>query len=251
MLTYKLLVAIPIFLLAFGCGVLPLVWRHKRSFLALLNYGEFFARGVFLGAGLMHLLPESVTMFRKLYPNLEYSFAGLIVALVVWLLFILEQGVSSFFQKRHFQFLPFLLVAVLSIHALIEGLVLGADDSPASFYMVLLAIIAHKGAEAFALGVNISRLQLSQRLTLWLVGIFALMTPIGILGGNTLITLLHGTSGHLTEAIFNSVAAGTFIYMATIDNHHSDEEHHHTSTLLETTAYGLGLAIMAIAAWVI
>ena len=58
LLLLKALAALSIFLAAIVGGWLPMmVSSHKRA-RALIFFGETFARGIFLGAGLIHLLPE-------------------------------------------------------------------------------------------------------------------------------------------------------------------------------------------------
>jgi zinc transporter 1/2/3 len=46
---------------------------------------------------------------------------------------------------------------VLSVHSVILGLALGAQSALAGAVIVFLAIVAHKGAAGFALGVGYQR----------------------------------------------------------------------------------------------
>ena len=49
-------------------------------------------------------------------------------------------------------FTPYLLALVLSLHSIVEGLVLGVETHEKTTLVVLVAIISHKAIEAFALG---------------------------------------------------------------------------------------------------
>ena len=83
--------------------------------------------------------------------------------------------------------------------------------------------------------------------------LFSLMTPLGMLLGAGLDHYLNVNSGHLTEALFNAIASGTFLYIATLDDiHMSGHEHDVKKHLFFKVSYlAAGLVLMAIVAiWV-
>jgi zinc transporter ZupT len=47
--------------------------------------------------------------------------------------------------------------------------------------------------------------------------LFSSMTPLGILAGTAVNALVSSGSRQMFEAIFDSVGAGTFLYIATLD----------------------------------
>lgn len=78
LLAIKAIAILVILLTALLGGLAALRTRHADRLFAL---GSLFGAGVFLGAGLIHVLPDSVDLFSRLYPNLDYPVPFGIVAL--------------------------------------------------------------------------------------------------------------------------------------------------------------------------
>ena len=173
----------------------------------LLSIGNCVAGGVFIGAGLIHTLADSASLYGTLFPNLDFpawaATAGLTVLLLLWI----DRRLSSSSTSDNAS--SFALFIVLSLHSLIAGMALGVETHPAQSVAILVAILAHKGSAAFALGLRTA----NEKYWLQLFG-FALMTPIGVLLGAAMTATLKGTSSLYFEAVFDSVAAGTFLYVA-------------------------------------
>ena len=109
------------------------------------------------------------------------------------------------------------VLIALSIHSLLAGLALGAHPDLKRAFVISLAILAHKSAAGFALGISLARSQLSSKQAWRMVAFFAVATPLGGLLGTALEASFDGPAGRAIEAGFLSVAAGTFIYVATFD----------------------------------
>jgi solute carrier family 39 (zinc transporter), member 1/2/3 len=109
------------------------------------------------------------------------------------------------------------LLLVLSIHSIIVGITLGAQRSAWSTFMVLIAILAHKSVAGFPLGISYRRAGHPLRGTLAVAAFFSAMTPLGILAGTTIRALIPPVGQQVFEAVFDSVGAGTFLYIATLD----------------------------------
>ena len=188
-----------------------------RHWLAL---GTAFSGGVFLGAGFIHLLPESMTKFRALLPGVHYPVAALVCVLGFVLILILEKGV---FGGRDENVAPSnllaatLLTLALSTHSLIAGDRVGAESLRSQAVVLLLAILAHKAAAAFALAVAFIRAAFPRSQVMLVVILFACVTPCGVIAGSILSNVLEADAGRWFECISGSLAAGTFIYVATID----------------------------------
>ncbi|MEZ4292094.1 MAG: ZIP family metal transporter [Myxococcota bacterium] len=82
--------------------------------------------------------------------------------------------------------------------------------------VIWMAVLAHKWAEGFALGVSLAE-RVASNQARRLVALFALATPAGGLVGAILGASVGGRLGQVLEASFVSVAAGTFVYVATFD----------------------------------
>ena len=80
-----------------------------------------------------------------------------------------------------------------------------------------------------------------------LIGLNAAMTPLGIMLGSIFSTLLKGKAAYGVEAIFDGLAAGTFLYIAILDImvevFHKSEDRWVNFFLM-----ALGFALMAIIA---
>ena len=109
------------------------------------------------------------------------------------------------------------VLTALSIHSLLAGIALGAEPELSRALVITFAIIAHKSAAGFALGVSLARSTVPFAQSWMLVGLFATATPIGGLIGTAIGETVEGPVASLFEASFLSIAAGTFVYVATFD----------------------------------
>lgn len=213
LLIVKLIVALVIFLVAIIAAWIPFREKQqttRREFPA----GEALASGVFLGAGLIHMLGDaSQDFFQR---GLSYPFSYLIAGIVFLALLWLEHVGREVYEHQgsdsnHFALLAFIM---LSIHSFFAGAALGLSGSSSVMIVLFIAIIAHKWAASFALAVqfNKSPMNKAQRIKYFLI--FALMTPIGIFLGDIATMSTHSLPYLLP--IFSSIAAGTFIYLGTL-----------------------------------
>jgi zinc transporter 1/2/3 len=121
------------------------------------------------------------------------------------------------YAAEHHRYSFILLLLVLSVHSLIIGMALGTQRSLTGASAIFIAIMAHKGMAGFALGVSYRRTGASLRRTGPIAAFFALMTPLGILASTAIDTLISAADRQMFEAVFNSLGAGTFLYIATLD----------------------------------
>ena len=80
----------------------------------------------------------------------------------------------------------------------------------------MIAILAHKGAAGFALGSTFREAAIPPRTRIPALLVFVGSTPLGVILGGLAIDILGGSST-AAEAWFKAVAAGTFLYIATLD----------------------------------
>lgn len=176
--------------------------------------GETLATGVFLGAGLLHMLPESNDMFNKL--GYQYPFAFIITGIIFLLFLWFEHLGKELYHHNNKAHPSFAIVAwlMLSVHSLVLGTALGFSHEYPLIIMLYLAIITHKWAESFAIAMQLSKSTLTplQGITFFLL--FAMMTPLGIYIG---YYFGHGVeTNSLFDPILIATSAGTFLYLGTL-----------------------------------
>lgn len=104
---------------------------------------------------------------------------------------------------------PYILLVALSIHGLFEGTALGVQTSLKDTLFLAAAIIAHKWAESFALGISFSKSNTNKGTFIRMIILFAIFTPTGILIG----MLLSGGDKFI-QGVFLAISAGTFLYVS-------------------------------------
>ena len=212
--TLKLFFALSIFAVILLAGWYPFKQRLQHDAHADFPIGETLATGVFLGAALLHMLPESTAMFHRL--GYDYPFSYLITG-GIFLVFLWLEHVGKELYHHHDSAHPaFAILAwmMLCIHSLVLGTALGLSHDYPTRIMLFLAIIAHKWAESFAIAVQLNKSSLSFNLSLVCFIIFALMTPLGIGFGSYFEQAVSSKS--LVDPILIAVSAGTFLYLGTL-----------------------------------
>ena len=105
---------------------------------------------------------------------------------------------------------PYILMIALSVHSIFEGMALGLSKNETDVINMLIAILIHKGAAGSSLGISLVKTFPNDfRLCRWLVFTFSIATPFGVILGIAL-----ASADDIYEIVFNSIAAGTFLYIA-------------------------------------
>ena len=249
------LISVPvIFTIGLFAGIIPtrkvITSKGKQG----LILGNAFAGGIFLGAGLIHLLPDSIENFNTLAGKVDFPFPTLIAGIGFLFILFLDKAASK--GQDHHEIVtkkepifPFILYLVLSIHSIIAGASLGLEGSLLSTITLFIAIIAHKGAASFALGVSLKKNGIATKRHIITIAFFAMMTPLGIIIGTIFTSVLSSNTSILFEMIFDALAAGTFLYIAIAEiiGEIFEKRTHIWSKLLLISA-GFGLMAM-IAIW--
>ena len=106
--------------------------------------------------------------------------------------------------------IPLSIICSLSVHSIFEGIATGLASDVSDCLTLVIAIVAHKWAAAMSLGFSlISVFEQQKIVTIIMIIIFSLSTPLGVLIG-----ALISEDSDLVTIIFNSLAAGTFVYIA-------------------------------------
>lgn len=215
LITFKILAAIFIFIIAVLAGLLSsqIHHFHKDS----RHYSDSITNGIFLGAAIFHMLPDAQHSFSALgYNHFPYAiflcFTGFIL-----LQFIKFLTLYIHKQAHNMKIDATMILIVLSLHSIIEGAALGVNTIITNAFVIFIAIVAHKSCDSFALATTLRRYHIFPNHTLLAIIIFALTTPFGIAIASATMGILSSREGVLVEAYLNALAAGTFIYIGASD----------------------------------
>lgn len=112
--------------------------------------------------------------------------------------------------------LPYFIAFLLGFHSLIAGIALGASGSSKDVITLLIAIVAHKWAESFALSLTLTKQNIPFNRSLLIVFFYSAMCPIGIIIAGILTHFMSGRSALITQAVLTAFAAGCFLYIGAI-----------------------------------
>ncbi len=242
----KTIMALTILLLTLASGYLPF-HRHSITGQATKDFpfGEALACGVFLGAGLIHMLSDANKDF--LDAGIQFPIAFVLCGCMFLVLLLLEHiGTELKHHSSHSNnSIAILSVTMLAIHSLLEGTAVGIGSDLAETLILFIAIIAHKWAASFALSLQINKSTLPLVTKTALFIIFAIMTPLGVLFG---IFIHHFTTNQIALPIFNALAAGTFLYIGTLHGLSRAVLVDRCCNLREFSMVIVGFALMAIVA---
>lgn len=235
-----------IFAITIVSGSIPFISKMKQPDKLDFPIAESIANGVFLGAGLVHMLSDASSSFTKLGASYPWAFS---ICGITFLLFLLSEYIGFFSDAKN-KNLP-LIVAItstvmLSVHSFLVGTALGDSSSLGLDVILFLSIIAHKWAASFSLSVYINKtyLKIASRITLFMV--FSVMVPLGIYFGDLLQH--HYIGNNFLQPIFLSISAGTFIYLGTVYGLKRTINETQSSTMYHYLSMIAGFAIMAIVA---
>jgi zinc transporter 1/2/3 len=223
-LTFKIIAFFSIFLVGLLGGALSKWLSGSRKSTLLFSCGNAFAGGIFLGAGLIHMLPDAQEGFKNLTGSDYPWYAIVCCAGFLFILFLEKVLIQHGHPSENTSELsgklilyPYILMIVLSIHSVVTGIALGTETRITQALVILIAVMAHKGTAAFALSVSLLRNSVSLKRIFGMVVLFSSMTPIGILLGIGFMILLSGSADQTFEAGFDALAAGSFLYIALLD----------------------------------
>lgn len=129
-------------------------------------------------------------------------------------LFLKENNSSNQINNDHIfnptsSITPYILLIALSVHGIFEGIALGVMNTIKECSILFSAIILHKWAAAFALGISFYKSGTETDLFIKMIILFTSFGPIGIIIG-----MLFSDAGNLIKGIMLSISGGTFIYVA-------------------------------------
>lgn len=211
-------------------------WNGGRTMRRLAGYGDPVAAGVFLGTGLVHMLPAASKGFEQQQIPYPWPFAVCgATALALGALQRMDGSPDGSAAS------PIMAVCVLAIHSLLAGAALGATTSGLALLGVFLALVAHKGAASFALSRLLSESAIPLRQAIVLQGVFVAALPFGAALGEA---ALHRSDLPLAAPVAMALGAGTFIPFG-VGHGLSDHEDRSARTSLGSAC---GFVLMALIA---
>lgn len=227
MLTWFDWLAIVIILgVTFAGGWLPLMQPQRARDSKGFPGGQAFAAGVFLALCMLIMLPAAFGLLGKAYPGLNFPLASCIAIVMFILLLRLEHWAVHVQERDHNEaglsspLFPIVMTTMIAIPSFFLGAALGVSGMPAAL-MIFLAIIIHKGTAAFALALKMARSTMARKQRLLLFTCFACSTPLGILVGRDVHSYITGPAAWPVKGVILAMAAGTFLYMATLHDLHN------------------------------
>ena len=104
---------------------------------------------------------------------------------------------------------PYILLIALSVHGIFEGIALGVMNTLKECSILFSAIILHKWAAAFALGISFYKSGTETELFIKMILLFTSFGPLGVIIG-----MIFTDAGNLIKGIMLSISGGTFIYVS-------------------------------------
>ena len=104
---------------------------------------------------------------------------------------------------------PYILLIALSVHGIFEGIALGVMNTLKECSILFSAIILHKWAAAFALGISFYKSGTETELFIKMIVLFTSFGPLGVIIG-----MIFTDAGNLIKGIMLSISGGTFIYVS-------------------------------------
>ena len=226
MLTFKIISIATILLSAYLGTVFSAKIASKKARDRIFSLGNAFAGGIFLGTGMLHVLPDAHSGIALIKGSHDvplvafFASCGFLLVLFIQRVLIYEERIVARLAKKgtDIKFSPNVLMVSLSVHSLIAGVALGTEDILKKALVLLIAIIVYKVSAVFTLEVNLHRSGLHNKPSFRKAGaIFSFMTPIGIMIGLGLTEILSRRAGQFVTIAFDSLTAGSFLYIALSD----------------------------------
>jgi zinc transporter ZupT len=206
----------------FAGGFLPLFRPERARALRGFPLGQAFAAGVFLALALTMMLPSAAHLFSKAFSGLDYPVGAAVAILAFLLLLFLEHTVQHMQHagakgenEPSSPIIPIIMTCMIAIPSFFLGTALGISGTEGAIF-ILIAILAHKSSAGFALALKLVRSSLPRpKVFLLFIG-FAAATPVGIIVGQQVHTLLGAHAMVVTKAFVLAIASGVFLYMSTL-----------------------------------
>lgn len=233
--TNLLIYALVIFLAAFLGGVLMLLKKWSDD---LLHIFVSFGAGIFIGTVFLHLLPEALQTENHAL-SAPFVIVGFMFIFFIERFLFLKKGVNN--ENNH-KVISITAMLGLSVHSIIAGIGLAIGSEYEGLEkMLFYSIIAHKTTAAFALTSLFLLAKLNWKKCLYLLALFSLMTPIGIL---VFSPMVKSADVVIMDSLLG-LTAGTFLYVS-VGELLPEVFHTYKNKWLKLILLILGIVIVAI-----
>lgn len=212
------------------------IFLFKKDATQRLKLILSFSGAYLFAITVLHLIPE------------VYETGGKTIGLYVlggFLLQILLEQFSEGIEHGHIHkhnhdhvVFPFGIMISLCLHAFLEGMPLAEGEHSE----LVFGIALHHIPASFALGSVLVQSRLNRNTIIILLGIFALMTPLGLLFTHG---LSEGFFGNVTT-YFSSIMGiviGIFLHISTTILFESSVDHHFNMRKMVAVLLGIGIAL--------
>ena len=224
LITLKLIGITIIFLSNLVGSYLPTLFKSS----SWLSKADSLAGGVFIGASIVHLFPESSHVFEDAHvPLASFYFLGAFLLMAIFEVFtnpklsleeIPENNPESNQEietEKKLSPKNIFLLTMLFVHSFFEAISIGVQQQESSFWALFFAIISHHPIVCFALGLSLLSDEISECYYYTIMIIYNIFTPI--------IAILFMIIGNISSSKFiatmNAISAGVFIYVGISELH--------------------------------
>ena len=229
-------------------GGLIVIWVDSYKQKGLIKIMLAFSGGFLLAIAFNHFLPELYAA------NQHYIGLYIIVGFLLQLLLEYFSGgiEHGHVHVEHGKSMPWMLFISLSVHSFIEGIPLAIPDthevihhahehhSHLSGQSLLLGILFHQTPVAIALMTLLRASSFSARKAWFILSLFALMTPLGLIFGY----FTQGSLGNLNMDILLAIVVGMFLHISTTIIFEASENHRFNLAKLASILIGVFLALL-------
>lgn len=226
-------------------GGFLVIWVDSYKQKNLIKIMLAFSGGFLLAIAFNHFLPELYAMHTH-YIGL-YVILGFLIQLVL-------EYFSGGIEHGHVHIhpgkaMPWMLFISLSVHSFIEGIPLAIPEVAhhghdhghhLSGQSLLLGILFHQTPVAIALMTLLRSSAFSMKKSWFVLSLFALMTPLGLIFGY----FTQGSLGFLNMDILLAIVVGMFLHISTTIIFEASENHRFNLAKLASILVGVALALM-------
>ena len=233
---------------ALGGGALLIIRKPRPAFLKLFL---IFSGGYLFAITFLHILPDLFAL------HTDARLAGLYILIGFFLQLLLEffsKGIEhghayeTQLEEHQRGVSPLTLMVAFFLHAFLDGVILSSPSSMHGHHHghgadgLLIGILLHKIPESFVLASILSKLISWKRTIIVYLLIFALASPLGLLGIGY-FDQQQLLSGHGSLALWG-IVSGSFVHIATTILAEASPCHHPNVRKFIASLLGAGLAVI-------